>query len=997
MSQKLECKVKMESCDDDIEGKGAQESRDDDSCHADSGLLNMLAEVASATLHNDSLARKTRNPRGRPRKQVTEGRPEPEQETTDANKLSLAQLQLLTEKQLVDLFSLMDSDEIRRTFSYSCHLLQRCQYTASSFGSEMKARQEMQKHLSEHVRDLMRKARESAGFRFTATPVASKTKKIPAVVKETTRLSPVRKPKEKTMKIKLQAPSKKTVPPPPQTAAMAKATRGPLKKTSQPSPQAKSPRQNKANKEEPSPTKKEVPGNKRKRRSVGAFADGEEENMNASLMAGIDVAPEEVTVKEKWLKLYHDKYRAVDEARFRAIQADLSPDSDVEQEYGEVAEEVVVTSEEPTAGSSSNTTSLPDHDYNIYRVNKKTKAVVVNVSEEASGLQDEQMEAVAQSVAAAAQEKEKLKRKRGGQAQSSGIPLHSFMLEETTKQSKVVVKNKPTEPLPCVGSEVVVGYNPNEFYLMKSSELPVIEDLRHQKTVVAEASTAGAQPQFTFVCMNEDGELIEETVEEPSIFLEDDEEQLLEQVAAQASGVRGQVREVPEKDMVDIARKRAKVKPKFVSQSAGERELALQYIGELKQQRGSGADSLHCKICSPVRTFTAPTTLLSHYRSHAGIKPYECRRCGAVFTRQHSLNYHMLIHANLSRFTCPDCHRQFRHPSHYKEHRRRHTGEAPYECSDCMQRFRTRNSYKRHLMTRHGKLLTSTGGLIILPEEEFNKVRCKPRPVRSSRAGDAPTANPSTSVASTSKETSGEIAVKSKPEPKTKGSKVKADPDGTGNFEQQRQEDLIRLLYQRLTSPNEHSSAESSGGESRSGSPVPDDGLVVTTEVHDEQIQVMEVEHHVVVESPEVAAAVVVESIPNSEDQVVEEQCEVVAEETWGSFVHLTVDGQNNVIFLDESQVGAETEAGDGTTTVVIEQPPPPPPQQVKIVSRQRTSTAAKPRATKRAAAVPTVNTGSVSPLATSSTGEVDLLSFVHNAGVMVQHILDIQSDSSTS
>jgi hypothetical protein len=37
-------------------------------------------------------------------------------------------------------------------------------------------------------------------------------------------------------------------------------------------------------------------------------------------MAGIDVAPEEVTVKEKWLKLYHDKYRAVDEARFRAIQ-----------------------------------------------------------------------------------------------------------------------------------------------------------------------------------------------------------------------------------------------------------------------------------------------------------------------------------------------------------------------------------------------------------------------------------------------------------------------------------------------------------------------------------------------------------------------------------------------------------------------------------------------------------------------------------------------------
>lgn len=103
------------------------------------------------------------------------------------------------------------------------------------------------------------------------------------------------------------------------------------------------------------------------------------------------------------------------------------------------------------------------------------------------------------------------------------------MLEETTKQSKVVVKNKPTEPLPCVGSEVVVGYNPNEFYLMKSSELPVIEDLRQQKATPTETNTSD-QTQFTFVCMDENGDLIEDAVEEPSIFLEEDEEHLLEQV-----------------------------------------------------------------------------------------------------------------------------------------------------------------------------------------------------------------------------------------------------------------------------------------------------------------------------------------------------------------------------------------------------------------------------------------------------------------------------------
>lgn len=109
------------------------------------------------------------------------------------------------------------------------------------------------------------------------------------------------------------------------------------------------------------------------------------------------------------------------------------------------------------------------------------------------------------------------------------------MLEETTKQSKVVVKNKPTEPLPCVGSEVVVGYNPNEFYLMKSSELPVIEDLRQKGTKAEPGSTSSAPAaedaqQYTFVCMNEDGEIVEETVEE-RMFLDEDEEQLLEQVS----------------------------------------------------------------------------------------------------------------------------------------------------------------------------------------------------------------------------------------------------------------------------------------------------------------------------------------------------------------------------------------------------------------------------------------------------------------------------------
>ncbi|XP_049785447.1 zinc finger protein 107-like isoform X1 [Schistocerca cancellata] len=183
-------------------------------------------------------------------------------------------------------------------------------------------------------------------------------------------------------------------------------------------------------------------------------------------------------------------------------------------------------------------------------------------------------------------------------------------------------------------------------------------------------------------------------------------------------------------------KKKPKGKAKFIGQSKAEKEMAIQMIDSMKRKENV-VESLECHICNPPRTFTAPTTLISHYRSHAGIKPYECRLCRSVFTRQHSLNYHMLIHTNQTRFTCGDCGRKFRHPSHFKEHRRRHTGESPYECSDCMLRFKTRNTYKRHLKTRHGKVLTTSGGLIVLSEEEFKSVRTSPRSVDSNNKGTA--------------------------------------------------------------------------------------------------------------------------------------------------------------------------------------------------------------------------------------------------------------------
>ena len=62
---------------------------------------------------------------------------------------------------------------------------------------------------------------------------------------------------------------------------------------------------------------------------------------------------------------------------------------------------------------------------------------------------------------------------------------------------------------------------------------------------------------------------------------------------------------------------------KVPEQADNEKSEALQAIREL-QAKGATTEDLSCHICQPSKCFTAYTTLLSHLRSHAGIRKFNC-------------------------------------------------------------------------------------------------------------------------------------------------------------------------------------------------------------------------------------------------------------------------------------------------------------------------------------------------------------------------------------
>ncbi|XP_062568663.1 uncharacterized protein LOC134230821 [Saccostrea cucullata] len=590
------------------------ETEDEDSSYMS---LDVLAQVASATLEKEPAGSKHKSPAA---KRITK------RNVQNLELFNLEQIQLLSERCLVNFFSKLTSNEITRNFIFTCALMpEKCEVQYKSFGNETQARLRMKKHLNAHIQDLLKEQKDpknKAMEQFVAEPVHVKEK----------RQKEISGPKKKPTGSKNYVYNRTSRP---------KRKRYTELDVQVPADQTELV-------DEADVQLERVDGNDKESLIQQHFSE-------RSFMLRKYAHKQSTRLQQKLMNKKGETTKAV--AAEGAEESDLGDDT----------EKRIEENEQFIIELLSRTQPHHDHGYTTIFGKKK-------------GIEDIVFETEEEEI-------------------NDGTDYGQFY-----GKTGIITPNRKAEPILCLGN------------------VSVMDELSSSGTSTDEAS------KTIIVCAEE---IIDENPEEEINLVEGTEKvgdtgkRPYPPMPRFPGAWKGRIADdelYNDDEDFSMLRKRRKVDKE--GSAEWERKAALKCIRELKGKKKDDKQPLYCRICKD-KTFTASATLMYHYRSHAGIKPFVCLICNTTFTRQHSLNYHMLIHNNQSRFTCKDCGRKFRHPSHFKEHLRRHTGETPFVCTDCPQRFKTRNTYKRHLKTRHGKLLTADG-IRWLSVEEFAKIRTKP-------------------------------------------------------------------------------------------------------------------------------------------------------------------------------------------------------------------------------------------------------------------------------
>ena len=73
----------------------------------------------------------------------------------------------------------------------------------------------------------------------------------------------------------------------------------------------------------------------------------------------------------------------------------------------------------------------------------------------------------------------------------------------------------------------------------------------------------------------------------------------------------------------------------------------------MQPPKAAGRSRHPCADCAA--SFSTPSQLARHRRTHTGEKPFPCDQCGRAFSQKNALVIHMAIHRDERPHTCPFC------------------------------------------------------------------------------------------------------------------------------------------------------------------------------------------------------------------------------------------------------------------------------------------------------------------------------------------------------
>ena len=90
--------------------------------------------------------------------------------------------------------------------------------------------------------------------------------------------------------------------------------------------------------------------------------------------------------------------------------------------------------------------------------------------------------------------------------------------------------------------------------------------------------------------------------------------------------------------------------------------------------------------------------LMTHLRTHYGIKPFKCHICSKSFNEKGNLKTHLRIHTGERPYKCKECLKGFKALGQLKDHIISHTVYKPFQCPYCLKFYRRKGILKNHML-----------------------------------------------------------------------------------------------------------------------------------------------------------------------------------------------------------------------------------------------------------------------------------------------------------